>query len=129
MVSRLQQSETISIVDDGALYQYVLLHAETETIREDSQKLRGIVDRLLKSVRSLKGDELVNAVGEIVKLEQVIAKHTTQLRQGHMALRQYLVEFGMTPSSRTRVKISKKDKPQSKLLSFTGGRAKDPATA
>jgi hypothetical protein len=41
----------------------------------------------------------------MVTLLIAIAKATRDLRQGHMAIRQYLVEFGMTPSARTRVKL------------------------
>ena len=48
---------------------------------------------------------LAEAIKKIVDLEQILAKQTTQLRQGHMAIRQYLIEFGMTPSARTRVKL------------------------
>lgn len=46
--------------------------------------------------------ELVDALGRITTLEHQIARQTVRLRQGHLAIRQYLVEFGMTPSRRGR---------------------------
>lgn len=36
------------------------------------------------------------------------------IRQNRMAMRTYLVEFGLTPASRSRVKIAKKEDPGSK---------------
>lgn len=127
MVARLQEAKTISIVDDAALYQYVRLFAEVETIQVDHLALRKLTETLKRAIRKLNGSELVAAVGEIVKLQQILAKHTVQLRQGHMAVRQYLVEFGMTPSARGRVKVPKgkvdDDKSKNKDRFFGHGRA------
>lgn len=126
MVSRLEQSKTLAVVDDAVLYQYAHLFAETEQIRVDNAQLRKLSIKLQKIARKLQGLELVEAIKKIVDLEYVISKQSTQLRQGHMAIRQYLVEFGQTPSSRTRVKITKEPERKSKLLSFKGGKASDP---
>jgi hypothetical protein len=41
-----------------------------------------------------------------VTLRHDIAKMTGQLRQQRMAIRQYLVELGLTPSARGRVKVA-----------------------
>lgn len=123
MVVRLELSKTIAIVDDAVLYQYVQLFAETEEIKSDNLRLRQLFDKLQRATRKLNGDSLVEAIKKIVDLQYVIAKQSTQLRQGHMAIRQYLVEFGQTPSSRTRVKIAKEPERKSKLLSFNGGKA------
>lgn len=123
MVTRLETSKTIAVVDDAALYQYVQLFAETERIIADNAATRALAARLKKAARTLEGRDLVDAIGHIVKLQFVLAKETQQLRQGHMALRGYLVEFGMTPAARTRVKIPKSEKPQSKLMAFRGGKA------
>lgn len=103
MVQRLEASHTISPVDDAALYQYCCLFAETEAIagaRGRNDKLNG---RLQIAIRRLQHDDLVRAIESIVQLKKLEAKYTTALRQGHMAIRQYLVEFGMTPAARTRV--------------------------
>lgn len=122
MIVRLERSKTLAIVDDAALYQYVQLFAETEEIKLDSLRLRALSEKLQKIARKLQGLELVEAITKIVDLQYIIAKQSTQLRQGHMAIRQYLVEFGQTPSSRTRVKITKEPERTSKLLSFNGGK-------
>lgn len=103
MVARLEKLQTLSLVDDAALYQYALLFAETERIRVDHVALKKLSTDLMTAIRRLQGEALVAAAAEIVKLQFVLAKQTSQLRQGHMALRQYLVEFGMTPSARNRV--------------------------
>jgi P27 family predicted phage terminase small subunit len=123
MIRRLEHSHTLSIVDDAALYQYVQLHAETEAVQADNASTRKLSETLMLAVAKLEGAELASAVGEIVKLRQVLAKQTTQLRQQRMALRQYLVEFGMTPSARGRVKVPKAAAPKSKVDQFRAGKA------
>lgn len=105
MVDRLEQNKTLSVVDDAALYQYVQLFAETEQVKTDHADVRKLSADLKKSTDTLEGRDLVDAIKEIVTLQFLIGKQTLQLRQGHMAIRQYLVEFGMTPSARTRVKL------------------------
>jgi Phage terminase, small subunit. len=125
MVARLDQLQTLSTVDDAALYQYALLFAETEAIRTDRLALKQLSADLMTAIQRLKGDALVDAATEIVKLQFLLAKHTAQLRQGHMALRQYLVEFGMTPAARTRVTAQPDDAhtPVNPVDRFTKARA------
>ena len=118
MVARLEQSQTLSIVDDAALYQYCKLFAETEGVEVDAAKARKLSDSLKTLAAKLDGHELVEAIGKIVELQKIIAGLTTKLRQQRMAIRQYLVEFGMTPSARSRVKVSPGAKPQSKVDAF-----------
>ncbi len=108
MVDRLERAHTLSAVDDAVLYQYCGLFAETEGILTAKRENTALVKRLLAALdrrkAQLSGDQVVNALAQIAILRALDAKHTTQLRQGHMALRQYLVEFGMTPAARSRVK-------------------------
>lgn len=118
MVERLTVSKTLSLVDDAALYQYVQLYAETEQIRGDHQRIRKLAEQLKKAAITLSGSELLEAIKKVIELERVLAGQTVQLRQGHMAIRQYLVEFGMTPSARTRVKTSSGPKPTSAVDKF-----------
>jgi len=125
MVVRLERSQTLSLVDDAALYQYAQLFAETEAIRTDRAALKELSATLMTAIQRLRVDALVDAAAEIVKLQFLLAKHTAQLRQGHMALRQYLVEFGMTPAARTRVTAQPDEAhtPLNPLDRFTKGRA------
>lgn len=108
MVDRLERSQTLSAVDDAVLYQYCCLFQETEGILAAKRENAALIKRLLAALdrrrTRLSGDQVVNALAQIAILRSLDAKHTTQLRQGHMALRQYLVEFGMTPAARSRVK-------------------------
>lgn len=109
MVDRLETAKTLSKIDDAALYQYVQLFAETEAIREDHAQLRKLTKELRSAIlkSQLAGSELIEAIGKIVVLQQLSQKQSIQLRQGHMGMRQWLVEFGMTPAARNRVKVPK----------------------
>lgn len=122
MVGRLTQNGTLAIVDDAALYQYARLFAETEGIDVDCAENRKLAKRLMRTMKKLDGPELVEAVTEIVKLRYLVNKNTRDLRQGRMAIRQYLVEFGMTPAARTRVKLPSGSKPKSKVEQFLARR-------
>jgi len=135
MVNRLEASHTLSTVDDAVLYQYVHLFAETEGILESrrtnarlAKKLYAAIDRLVVAHERAQGPEdpdasvlnITKAVAQIVALKTLDAKHTTQLRQGHMAIRQYLVEFGMTPAARSRVKVPLTPAPEDPFQEFDG---------
>jgi len=116
MIARLEELGTLSAVDDAALYQYVCLFGETEDT-QDRRRDTALLVTTLQATIAREATRITNAaapvaedlaatadaVAQILALQQVIAKQTTQLRQGHMAIRQYLVEFGMTPAARTRV--------------------------
>lgn len=112
MTARLEQACTLSLVDDAALYQYVQLFAENEAGAADVASNRRLIARLKKAaLAKLEGPELVRAIETLVDLQRLVNRASRDLRQGHMAIRQYLVEFGMTPASRTRVKVSPAAKP------------------
>ncbi len=132
MVLRLEAAKTLSTVDDAVLYQYCCLFAETEVILVAQRSTAALIDTLqaailrwtrlvdrleaaeakktlsedafLQSVldRGKYGNQIVEAIAQVVQLKKLEAKYSTSLRQGHMALRQYLVEFGMTPAARSR---------------------------
>lgn len=149
MVVRLEAAKTLSTVDDAALYQYCCLFAETEAIVVAQrgtiallvplvaavERWNRLVDRLEKAElattmtdealvqsiidRAKYGVQIVEATAQIVQLKKLEAKYPTQLRQGHMAVRQFLVEFGMTPAARSRVQPAvDTEKPVSPLDRF-----------
>ena len=107
MIGRLEVSGTLTLVDDAAIYQYCRLYAETEEIAIDRQHLEAAVDRLEENLGDLKGEDFVKLVQELTQQRKLISKCTDQLRSGRLALRAYLVEFGMTPAARSRVKLPK----------------------
>lgn len=78
MIKRLSAVGTLSLVDDAALRRYVRLHALAERLEASALRLHG----------------------------EALRKALTQVRQVSMALKAWLVEFGMTPASRVRVKAS-----------------------
>jgi P27 family predicted phage terminase small subunit len=114
MVDRLELAGTLATVDDAALYQYCCLYAETEGITDKRRTTKALVATLTAAVQRLVAAaadadpeaalvDVTAAIAQIAALEQQDVKRTTQLRLGHMAIRQYLVEFGMTPAARSRV--------------------------
>jgi phage terminase small subunit len=131
MVRRLEIMQTLTTVDDAALEQYCLLYAETDRLRTEDVRLMTLSKTLKRALKKLEGADLVEAVGKIVAIEQLHARVLQQLRQGHMAIRQYLVEFGMTPSARTRVKAlgakGGEPSPQDQLRAKFFGSGKTPA--
>lgn len=124
MVSRLENSGTLTMVDDAALYQYVQLFAETEQINARATENARLTKKLMAAIADLEGAELVEAVKQVVELRYLDAKSTRDLRQGHMAIRGYLVEFGMTPAARSRVKMPTKGKSQSAADAFRSAKSR-----
>lgn len=114
MVGRLEVSRTLTKVDDAVLYQYCRLFAETEALAVSQLETASSIDIMEENLSGLEGSELVQAFQEITKLRQLESRYGTQIRQGRMALRTYLVEFGMTPAARSRVKVTGEDEQQPK---------------
>lgn len=110
MVADMVSLGTASAVDGHALYQYCQLYAETEAIAVTQLETAATIDLLEENLHGPEEERenLLQVVQEISKLRQLEARYITQIRQGRMALRSYLVEFGMTPSARTRVKVPDK---------------------
>jgi P27 family predicted phage terminase small subunit len=94
MVERLTSAGILSIVDGAALRSYCQLHAAAEQLQRDADALTHTW--FYKTTIDGSGQE-----HQEPKVHPLFA----QLRQHRMALRVWLVEFGMTPSSRTRVKL------------------------
>jgi hypothetical protein len=112
MVNRLKSTRSLTSVDDAVLYQYVCLFVEVEEQKAESTRL----DRLSRNLEELvtaklEGQARLDALDKIRSLRNLKWRAAVNLRQGRLALRQYLVEFGMTPGSRTRVKASPPEAP------------------
>ena len=95
MVARLSACKTLTAVDDAALASYCRLHA-------DATRLQTALDALDSPFFSKVS---VDGAG-IEHREPKVHPGFAQLRSYRQALRQYLVEFGLTPSSRSRVKVA-----------------------
>lgn len=101
VVLALSDTGAISVVDGSVLYDYCRLFADAE--------------RLQKAV-----DALEMPFFEKVTVDGAGQEHSepkvhpgfAQLRAYRQALRSYLVEFGLTPASRNRVKTLKPTTPQ-----------------
>jgi P27 family predicted phage terminase small subunit len=119
----LEQSKILSVVDAEALYQYCQLFAEVEDIARIRSETGGSIQILEDNLAHIEADELVQVFQEITKLRAIESRCTTQVQAGRMKLRAYLVEFGLTPAARGRVKVAsgKDDKPASPLAQIQGG--------
>lgn len=132
MIARLTNTGALSIVDDGALFQYCRLFAETEgiwlvqeetaeTIRILQENLDGQQCRRPEDERLSLAD-LLAVAQEITKLRRLEAGYISKVRQGRMALRTFLVEFGLTPAARGRVKLPEKPKDADSFTAFQNKR-------
>ncbi len=128
MIKRLEHTKVLSLVDDGALYQYCRLFAETEALCDRQAEIEVSIGLLQENLSKVEGDAMVALFEEIGKMRQQQSGLDTKIRQGHMAQRVYLVEFGLTPLSRNRVTASTPEQPKSTsvadryLSAIPGGR-------
>ena len=94
MVSRLEASRTLTIADGAALLNYARLHA-------DACRLQDALDALDQPFF-----EKVSVDGAGVEhIEPKVHPGFAQLRSYRQALRMFLQEFGLTPVSRSRVRV------------------------
>lgn len=122
MLVRLEECRTLSVVDDGALYQYCCMFSETEDVAVRREHTEGLIDRLDDLLTKLDGSDLAKAIENVVKLKALESRYIAQIRQGRMALRAFLVEFGLTPAARGRVKVIASEKPVVSALDRIIGR-------
>lgn len=119
MIGRLELSGSLSKADDAALYQYCQMFSETERLSVKQAEVDQAVQRLEESAADadLEVKDRMALYLEIGKMRQLEAGYDNKIRQGRMALRQWLVEFGLTPAARGRVKLPQKPK-ESRLEQF-----------
>ena len=105
-------------VDAHAAYQHCRLFAETEAVRQQQDEARAGLRVLEDNLADIQSADKVQVFSEIVALHKVISKCTDQLRSGRMAIRQYLVEFGLTPSARSRIKLPSRREEVDEFAAF-----------
>lgn len=106
MIARLEISKALSLVDDAVLYQYCRLFAETEALVDRQEEIQGSIDILEENIPDMSdSSDRVACFQEIGKLRQLQSSVDNKIAKGRMNQRVYLVEFGMTPASRGRVKL------------------------
>lgn len=118
MVERLTLSGSLSTIDDAAIYQYCRLFAETEELTEEKSEAKASLRIMEENIGDLEAGDRVAMFQEIGKLRHDIKGYNAQIRSGRMGLRQYLVEFGLTPASRSRVKVTEEKQPANPLARF-----------
>ena len=121
-VGHLEVSKSLSAVDALSIYELAVLHAETEALAEQRDLTLAAVDRLEENQGDIGQDDLLAFFQELGKMRRLAASYSTQVRQGRMAIRQYLIEFGLTPASRGRVKLPEAP-PTDEFAAFDGLKA------
>lgn len=117
----LEQVGALALIDGGRLYQYVNLFAEVEGIHASAETTVALIKKARKATAKLDGLELLQAIEQLVKLQQLAVRQTNQLRQGRMALRQYLNDLGLTPVARHGKVPVGGSKPKSAVERFRSG--------
>jgi phage terminase small subunit len=110
-------------VDLFAVYQHCNLYSETERVSEQQKEAQAGLRILEDNLSDIQAEDKVQLFTQIVTLHKTISKCTDQLRAGRMAIRQYLVEFGLTPSSRGRIKLPSKREETDPFTAFQQKRA------
>lgn len=121
VVAELEAAKSIATIDGSRLYQYVSLFAEVEDIKAQAAVTKSLLNRAKGAIRKLDGLELIQALESIVKLQQLVVRQTSQLRQGRMSLRQYINDLGMTPVARHGKVPAGGEKPKSAVDRFRAG--------
>jgi hypothetical protein len=96
---------------------------EIEAYSETRSEVTAAVRILEENIGDLKGSDLVAAFQEISKLRKLEASYATHIRGGRMAMRQWLVELGLTPVARSRVQPAPQ-KPRSTVDEFRAAKTK-----
>lgn len=117
MAEDLERHKTLAVTDRQALYQYARLYAETEAVAAQVLALGEQIEGLNAALKQLTDADLLAGIQAVVKLHQVVSARESKVLAGRLAMRQFLIEFGMTPASRTRVKLPT-GKPKSKIEQF-----------
>jgi len=107
LVVRMEQLGTLSPVHDAAMYQYCHLFAETEELKQEREESKASLRIMEENIGDIEASDRVAMFQEIGKLRHDIKGYGASIRQNRMALRQYLVEFGLTPSALSRVSSGK----------------------
>ncbi len=123
LVWALEDQGSLHRVTGAAIYQYCKLFAETEAVAEDQATMRASVKILEENIREVEKAELVALFQEVGKLRTLVSKSTDQLRSGRVSIKGYLVEFGLTPASRGRVKLPAKKEEVDEFSAFQQKRA------
>lgn len=105
MVRRLGLIGALSSVDDAAIFQYAKIWGEVEELATAKSETTAAIKILEQNIGTITKEDLLPFFQELTKLRQIEQRYLSHILARRMALRQYLVEFGMTPSARSRIKL------------------------
>jgi|SRR3990167_1904506 len=105
MVAELQACKMLFTVDRAMLYQYVQLYAWVETRAKALAEVEADIARLRKAMKGLDPEAGLSALTVLADLRKAQVRLGAQVASGIKAVRPYLVEFGFSPGSRSRVRL------------------------
>lgn len=108
-------------VDAETVYAYCQLWSKTMQVEAQQDELRAslrVLEENSGDLKELSASERQSYFTNLVTLQKLISKCTDQSRSGWMAIRQYLVEFGLTPASRGRIKLPTKKQDVDAFTAF-----------
>jgi phage terminase small subunit len=114
----LEAQGSVTKTDGKVAYQYVKLFCETEDVAQQRAEANAGLRVLEDNLSDVTPEDKVALFSQIVALHKTVSKCTDQLRQGRMAIRQYLVELGLTPASRGRIKMPAKEETKDEFTAF-----------
>jgi phage terminase small subunit len=110
-------------IDQFVLWQHCNLFAEVEAILDQQRAAQAGLEILEENLAHIDKKELPHVFSEIVALHKIVSKCTDQLRNGRNAIRLFLVEHGLTPGSRGRIKLPAKEVAVDPFTAFQQRRA------
>ena len=105
MCDRLEAAGVLFTTDDAAIYQVAQHFAETEDLVRLRDETGASIELLEENLHGIERSDLVSCYQEITKLRALQAGYTGKIRQGRALMRTMLNDFGLTPSSRGRVRV------------------------
>lgn len=103
-VQILDEQKRLSRDIASALYQYCQLFEDSENIAARRAERKKTIELMQDQLPDLDPDAKLEVISNITSLLHLDVKDETQIRQYRLAIRAYLVEFGLTPAARSRVK-------------------------
>jgi phage terminase small subunit len=105
-------------IDAFVVYQHCHLFAEVERIARKAREADASLTILNENVGHIDKKDLPQFFHELIEQQKLISKYTDQLRNGRNAIRLFLVEHGLTPASRGRIKLPMKHEAADAFTAF-----------
>lgn len=110
------------LTDAGAIYQAAKTFAAIEQLEAEKAEAKAAVDRLDESFGEVEKSDRIQFFIEVGKMRALAASYDSKITAKAGLMRQWLVELGLTPAAKGRVKLPAKP-PQSAVAAFRAAKA------